>query len=98
MTARSTSRTPALGTVADAPRAGAARVGSATGPVFAISVALAMAIFGSSQAFAAGPASAVAAASSPAGEAANRFIVKPGQSLNDVATAVTQSHDRISAV
>ncbi|NRO96142.1 hypothetical protein GWC77_09355 [Paraburkholderia sp. NMBU_R16] len=92
MTARSTSRAPVLRTVADAPYARGAAAGIATATVFAIAVATM--VFASPRAFAADPASAAAAASAPGAESAARFTVKPGQSLNDVAIAVTQSHDR----
>jgi len=91
MTVRSTSRAPAWRTIADAPRARAATVRVATATVFA--VALATMVFTSPRVFAADPASE-AAASAVGTESATRFTVKPGQSLNDVAIAVTQSHDR----
>lgn len=79
MTARSTSRAAAVGSAAAA----------------AIAVAVATTVFASPSVFAADPASGAAAASAPgAASAATQFTVKPGQSLNDVAIAVTQSHDR----
>lgn len=92
MTVRSTSRAPQLRIIADAPRARAATGGIVAATAFA--VASATMVLVSPQAFAADPASAAAAASAPGGESATRFAVKPGQSLNDVAIAVTQSHDR----
>ena len=92
MTARSTSRAPVLRTVADAPYARGAAIGIATATVFAIAVATT--VFASPRAFAADSASAAAAASVPGAESATQVTVKPGQSLNDVAIAVTQSHDR----
>jgi pilus assembly protein FimV len=92
MTVRSTSRAPVLRTVADAPHACGAAVRIAAATVFAIAVATT--VFASPRAFAADSASAAAAASAPGAESATRFTVKPGQSLNDVAVAVTQSHDR----
>lgn len=52
--------------------------------------------FAATSAYAAEPAPAAAGATAgaPAATAATQMTVKPGQSLNDIAVAVTQSHDK----
>lgn len=74
-----------------------ARLTSRVRAIALMVTALAMGALGSPVASAADPASGALAADAASGAtaaAASRYTVKPGQSLNDVAIALTQSHDK----
>ncbi|MBN3759133.1 pilus assembly protein FimV, partial [Paraburkholderia sp. Tr-20389] len=77
-----------------ATRSGSQQIAAAVAIVFA--GALSMPVSSYAQTAATSAASAATSASAPAGANAGaaQFTVQPGQSLNDAAIAMTQSHDR----
>jgi pilus assembly protein FimV len=78
------------------PRAAAIRVHSARSACMAAAVAFMFALTGVGAAHAAPTEPASAASGAAVVESDSQFTVHPGQSLNDVAIALTQSHDRVT--